>query len=343
MSLSLAAAPGALAVTLHVDASIKSPGDGLTWATGMNDLQAALTAAAIPGSGVTEIRVAQGTYLPTVRTIATDPRSVTFRLVGSVALRGGYAGISHADPDEYLPSTYVTALTGDIAGDDATNGGPGNDNSYHVLLADAGPAGELHFISGLTITGGNANMSGNTLECRGGGLCVDDSSYISLTDCVIANNRATLGGGLYKNWGYTSIQNSKILSNRATTYGAGMLQEGGNLVVNACEIAHNVAEAGGGGGVDTDGNYTIENSTFMHNYAGGGGGGVRNLSSYATGTLTNCLFSHNVAVSGGAANVGSVVITRCTFEDNTVAYAGGAVIITNSDSSGSSTIARSLF
>ena len=62
--LAMALASGAGATVLHVDDDAAAGGDGSSWATAHRFLRDALTAAALSGGTVSEIRVAQGVYQP---------------------------------------------------------------------------------------------------------------------------------------------------------------------------------------------------------------------------------------------------------------------------------------
>src|SRR5688500_17084479 len=73
-----------LLAMIYVDDTASGPArDGASWATAFTGLQPALDAAAAT-AGPDAVRVAAGTYRPTARADATDPRSVTFRLVNGV-------------------------------------------------------------------------------------------------------------------------------------------------------------------------------------------------------------------------------------------------------------------
>ena len=73
-------------------------GDGLSWETAAFDLGTALDLAA-GNAGVTEIRIAGGTYVPTgPQDNPFNPSTRTYQLVSDVILRGGYAGIGAPDP-----------------------------------------------------------------------------------------------------------------------------------------------------------------------------------------------------------------------------------------------------
>src|SRR5690349_614255 len=63
--LGLACAVGAASGSvLRVDASAPPGGDGLTWNSALQHVRDAVSLAAIPGNGVTEIRIAGGVYRP---------------------------------------------------------------------------------------------------------------------------------------------------------------------------------------------------------------------------------------------------------------------------------------
>ena len=75
-------------------------------------------AAAANVNRVSEIWVAAGTYRPSDRLDAADPRSVTFRLPGGVGYYGGFAG-TETQRDQRDPAENETVLSGDLNGDDA--------------------------------------------------------------------------------------------------------------------------------------------------------------------------------------------------------------------------------
>jgi parallel beta-helix repeat protein len=145
-------------------------------------------------------------------------------------------------------------------------------------------------LSGLTITGGNAD--------RGGGLR-NISGTLSLTDATVSGNSASYrGGGLYT-------------------------QGGGTTTLTDCTVSGNSA-ANQGGGLFTN-NYhasgtssTLTDCTVSGNSAPGGGGGVANRYSSQT-TLTNCTVSGNSAGSGSGIlrTTGSVVLTNTIVAGNT--------------------------
>src|SRR5690349_8191542 len=83
------AGAGAIPTDVRVVRMGAAPGgNGLTWATAYADLEPALAEAATAGSGITQIWVSSGSYVPSRRTDPSDPHSATFQLVSGVAILG---------------------------------------------------------------------------------------------------------------------------------------------------------------------------------------------------------------------------------------------------------------
>ena len=290
---------------LYVDDTAAGPArDGASWASAYTDLQAALAAAAAtPGSD--EIRVAAGTYRPSARTDAADPRSATFSLRNGVSILGGFPDGGGASRDFVA---NVATLSGDL-------GAPGNvDNTYHVVTA-VGVDGTA-LLDGLTVTGGSADG----FFMGGGGMYNVGGSSPTLANCTISGNRAWRGGGMYNGDGSSpTLTNCTISGNSVWLEGGGMLNVGGSSpTLTSCTFTNNSA-------------------IFDEDGGGLGGGGVGNLSGSAP-TLTNCTISGNSARDGGGMpNVSgsSPTLTNCTLSGNSAAF-GGAVYVGegNSDEGG---------
>jgi hypothetical protein len=86
---------------LYVDPNAPGPPDGSSWTQAYHDLQPVLEMAATDLS-VTEIRVAQGHYLPT-----EDPagKTASFVLRNGLALRGSFAGYGAPNPNSRFSRT----------------------------------------------------------------------------------------------------------------------------------------------------------------------------------------------------------------------------------------------
>src|SRR5262245_23422912 len=83
------AAPLSAAVR-YVNAAAPPDGDGLGWSTAFNSRDSGI--AALASGAATELWVAAGTYVPTIRETPSNPRSVRFLLPSGATLYGGFAG-----------------------------------------------------------------------------------------------------------------------------------------------------------------------------------------------------------------------------------------------------------
>jgi hypothetical protein len=295
---------------IYVDDTASGPArDGTSWATAYNDLQAALDAAAATAGG-DEIRVAAGTYRPSRRTDAADPRSATFSLRNDVSIVGGYPDGGGANRD---PAANVTTLSGDIG-----TRGSAADNSYHVVTSVG--VGATARLDGFTVSGGNANKFSDP-RGRGGGMYNVGGSSPTLVNCTFAGNSAFEGGGMYNADGSSpALTNCTLSGNSAEFEGGGMLNVGSSPTLTNCTIAGNGTDlgSGGGGGVyNSASSPTLTNCTIADNIAADGGGVYNSASSP---TLTNCVLRDNRAEffnGGGMYNwASSPTLTNCTISGN---------------------------
>jgi hypothetical protein len=148
-----------------------------------------------------EIWAAAGTYKPTT---GTD-REATFQLQSGVALYGSFAGTETAR-SQRNPTSNVTLLSGDLNGEDVgfTNNA---ENVYHVVTGADGA-----ILDGFTITGGNANRSGEIITGFGGGI-YNISGSPALANLTISGNIATEGGGMFNNSGNPTLTNVTFSGN----------------------------------------------------------------------------------------------------------------------------------
>ncbi len=156
-------------------------------------------------------------------------------------------------------------------------------------------------LEGFTITNGDA-QGGN-----GGGIDCTLQSSPTITNCVIAGNRAAaLGGGIAcRGFSHAKITGCTFINN--VSEGAYEGSQGGglscfilsNAIVTDCVFIGN--ESQWGGGLDCSGSYPV---------------------------ITNCVFQGNEAYLGGGAifcSSADPVVTNCTMVDN-AAYIGGGLV-----------------
>lgn len=179
---------------IYVDANSTGNNTGSSWTDPFTDLQDALALGANA-----EIFVAEGTYKPT----ATANRGIAFQISSNVSIKGGYS----SGGGDRNPELYPTILSGDINNDGLPKG-----NSLHVVKAT-----NVNNVSldGLTIQDGNANKPGFYSKERGGGVYINNST-VNIHNCIIVENKAIYGGGLFAaNAQDVSINHSLITDNEA--------------------------------------------------------------------------------------------------------------------------------
>jgi len=226
---------------IYVDDDAVPGGDGSSWATAYRFLQDALAEAAATEETV-EIRVARGTYRPDrdgANPNGTGDRRASFELLSGLTLAGGYAGVGATDPDARDWEAYLTILTGDLLGDDATGVDPCDfrddvtreDNSLNVVTA-----GAFVTLDGVVVTGGHAMP----YKCTGRANCPD-----------ILPTPGFCGGGVLVNGSDVTLRHCRFGRNFADMAGGGMfIDEVENIVMEGCTFFENgtgVLVADGGG------------------------------------------------------------------------------------------------
>ena len=176
--------------TVYVTTTGFGARNGNGWTNAFAGLQAALDEAAKPGSIIEEIRVAQGTYMPT--SVAGDGATLSdmaFILPSGVRLLGGY----NAGNDTRNINLNKTILSGAVGSGVV---------AYHVVIAAGDMQGAV--LDGFTIMDGNANGSGSItvngvpiVRNAGGGIHVSRCGSFTISNCTVIGNRAQSGGGIY--------------------------------------------------------------------------------------------------------------------------------------------------
>lgn len=285
----------------YVDASAGAgSGDG-SQANPYGDLQTAL---ANTSSG--EIRVAAGTYYPDEGQGQTaDDRNATFNLRNGVTIIGGFDASNWNAPP--TPSATPTFLSGDITQDDAASPVTDpqtqitGDNSIHVVTAQNLDATAQ--LEGVTITAGNANVSGNNGQPDdGGGLYISSGDGPTIRNVTITGNRSVDdAGGVNVNSSQPTFVDIRVTNNYTEGLGAGISIDGagsGAELINAV-IVDNVAGANGGGiYVNRDADLTLINATLVRNTSNGNGGGIF-IRGSGIASVSNSILTENTA-SGGA-------------------------------------------
>ncbi|MGI4789571.1 MAG: Ig-like domain repeat protein [Janthinobacterium lividum] len=195
---------------------------------------------------------------------------------------GTYTGPGNVDLDLGGRSLMVSSQNG--AATTIIDCG-GNSNAFHRAFSFySGETGIV--IRGFTIQNG--------YETNSGGGIVVSSANVSIQNCLIKNNVASEGGGIYTdtyNGTTVSITNCQFVGNSAV-YGGAIICFGysaGTTLIQNCLIAGNNATNFGGGiyndCTNTNGTITIANCTLTANTAPTGGG-MANYSGTGAGVIT---------------------------------------------------------
>ncbi len=240
------------------------------------------------------------------------------------------------DPTVFgTPQTILLTLGQMEITDDVTINGLGADlitidaqDASRIFDVDNGGGGLIGVqISGLTLTGGLADASGDD-----DGGAIFSRENLLLSSVIISGNEAGGdGGGVYRAAGTLTINDSTISHNVADS-GAGIYMRFGTLNVADSTISHNTAAVDGGGIYNSQGNTFVTGSTISHNIAAGGdGGGVSNRFG-GNLRVTDSDISHNSSSGSGAgimiSSSGSsnfLEVTGSTIDSNTSGWTGGGI------------------
>jgi hypothetical protein len=176
--------------------------------------------------------------------------------------------------------------------------------------------GASGFAAGKSFRKLSAKNFGVVNDGLGGGIFVGDSATLTLNDCTVSNNSASINGGaIYLNNSSTMFLNRTTLNGNSAIDGAGIFVGiSGTLNADASTLNNNAASGSGGGIFNgPSGTVNATNSTFNANSAAGNGGGISNA---ATINLFNNTISSNTADSGGGVYNG---FNAATLQNNIVA------------------------
>lgn len=300
---------------LFVNAGATGSNNGTSWENAYRSLQHALEHIVKLDPSVTQVWVANGTYMPDggympvggVHVPGTGDRTAAFGLPNGVALYGGFAG-GETELTQRDIEANETILSGDLAGDDSpypcevdlpdcANYGSfcGEDgacfarenvaeNSYNVVRSEFVTNEQVRRLDGFTITAGNANGGG----FYGMGSGMSCGGQPNIANCTFRGN------------GYPE---------------ALVVEISGRPVVTSCLFQGN---AGSGIAADSHSAPTVVDSVFDRN----GQYGLRNYDEAFT-RATRCVFSRNRR--GGIRDLffGSTWADGCIIRDN---YGPGVVI-----------------
>ena len=237
-------------------------------------------------------------------TDACPGSTITFAVTGTITLTGGALDVEQS-----------LTIQGPGAGKITING---NNSAQSIFSIGTSNPSVDATISGLTITGGNAN---GTSFAQGGGIVYAGSQTLTVSACTITGNQSTGGGaGIYCQSGRLAVTDSTISGNSSS---------GSEIIGVGIDVA--------------SGSATITGSTISGNTGSGStvceGGGVNvfGLLTMVNSTVTGNVVSANIAGAGGVLITGESTITSSTIAGNsasgTMTGAGGGLVVSRGSSS----------
>jgi len=160
------------------------------------------------------------------------------------------------------------------------------------ITINGNQAGSVFFVTngsvvltGLTITNGNASVSG-----VGGGIL--NAGVLTLNQCTLAGNSAGYAGGIANSYG-TLVVNESTLAGNSASYVGGIYNFEGTVTVNQSTLTGNSGNYGGGI-LNFEGTLTVNQSTLTGNSdSSGAAGGLYNWDEMGSITLYNTIVAGN--------------------------------------------------
>lgn len=216
---------------------------------------------------------------------ATDD-TITFSVGGTIVLGSSLPNI--------LDASTAGELVIDGTGQNITVSG---NNAVRVMYVNGSATLTLQ-----NVTIANGSASPNNIPHNGGGVFVESSARLTVTNSTFSGNTGQFAGGV-ANDGVVTVMNSTFSGNRASAgTGGGIYNSGaGVLYVSDSTFYNNYADSGGGG-ILNDHFLDMTNSTFYSNTARvGGGAGIYNEDNITcpscVANLWNTIIAHNSGVN----------------------------------------------
>ncbi|MCB0657769.1 MAG: HYR domain-containing protein, partial [Saprospiraceae bacterium] len=278
--------------TVYVDKGAAPGGDGTSWASAFNDLQAGLIVAqSCPR--VDSVLVAQGTYYP-----STSDRNAFFLIPDASVVLGGFP-TGGSSLSGRMPECNPTILSGDI-----NMSGDSTGNSYHVVKTLNYL--DTIYVDGFIIEGGNtfADMDDGAGWWDGS---PGTDALLHINNIIFRNNIGLRGAAMYTEGARDLIVTNSVFYNNLAT------QRGGAVYITPQPMAI----------MGLDPIIRFENDLFHHNMATTNGGAIAVTNTAGLQlNIINCTIADN-SPDGLNNNSGGVI-----FVGNTLFWQNGAMDIT---------------
>ena len=267
-------------------------GDGSSWSNATNKLQ---FASALSSGGNMKIWVKTGIYYGD-----TTDLEGAFCVSANNRIYGGFEGNEAPDFDLSLRDfeKNPTILDGQgvrrvLHQEQAFNSGNMPIWDGFVIQNGASGSGAGAYLNNY-VTLSNCKIINNISTTFGGGMYINSTggtAHVTLLNCVIADNHASMGGGVCDRVG-ADYTNCRISNNIASTKGGGIyLYNNTEPVFKNCIINNNTAN--NAGGMYARGQFTAYNCDFVMNLATESIGGIYHENSH--NKYYNCIVWGNVA------------------------------------------------
>ena len=267
-------------------------GNGSSWSNATDKLQ---FASALSSGGGTKVWVKAGTYYGDT----TDPEGA-FYVTPSNRVYGGFEGNEAPDFDlsqrDFERNPTILDGQGErrvLMQEQAfTSATLSVWDGFTIQNGAIGSGGGAYLNNYITLS--NCKIINNMATMFGGGVYINSTggvSRVTLQNCVIADNGASMGGGVCDRIG-ADYANCRISNNIASTKGGGLyLYNNTEPKLKNCVINNNTAK--NAGGIYARGKFTAINCNFVMNLATESIGGIYHENSH--NKYSNCIVWGNEA------------------------------------------------
>lgn len=212
---------------------------------------------------------------------------------------------------------------------------PDGQNAFKTVSSNINIIGNGHLINILN----NTQTSGRMFNVISGGI-------LNISNLNFKNLGSTApsmedGGFLYAESAQIGLTNVSIDGFKATSFGGAIFSSHSTIVITKSRLSDNKMTSNGfilgGGAIFLDnGSLKVYGSKFINNYSGGQGGAILNVAGFDNFSITESVFSGNVAeygsaISAGDASFGDFLAIRLTQFENNISNNGAAFVWRGTD------------